>query len=46
MQELGSDAEWEQFRALDLMQLKAIMSRPVVVNLRNIYRPEKIYSQS
>jgi UDPglucose 6-dehydrogenase len=34
--------EWEQFRALDLMQLKAIMSRPVVVDLRNIYRPEEM----
>jgi UDPglucose 6-dehydrogenase len=32
--------EWEQFRALDLARLKAIMARPVVVDLRNIYRPE------
>jgi UDPglucose 6-dehydrogenase len=41
----GADAlvivtEWEQFRALDLAQLKAVMARPVVVDLRNIYRPE------
>src|ERR1700688_1377497 len=41
----GADAlvivtEWEQFRALDLARLKAIMARPVVVDLRNIYRPE------
>jgi UDPglucose 6-dehydrogenase len=41
----GADAlvivtEWEQFRALDLARLKAIMVRPVVVDLRNIYRPE------
>src|SRR6266699_3735810 len=32
--------EWEQFRALDLARLKAIMARPVVVALRNVYRPE------
>jgi UDPglucose 6-dehydrogenase len=41
----GADAlvivtEWEQFRALDLARLKAIMARPVVVDLRNVYRPE------
>ena len=32
--------EWEQFRALDLARLKKTMARPVVVDLRNIYRPE------
>src|SRR3989442_7340277 len=31
--------EWEQFRALDLDRLKAIMASPVIVDLRNIYRP-------
>ena len=41
----GADAlvivtEWEQFRALDWARLKAIMARPVVVDLRNVYRPE------
>ncbi len=41
----GADAlviitEWEQFRALDFARLKAIMARPVVVDLRNIYRPD------
>jgi UDPglucose 6-dehydrogenase len=34
--------EWEQFRALDLARLKAIMARPIVVDLRNVYRPEDI----
>ena len=29
-----------QFRALDLNRLKAAMAQPVVVDLRNIYRPE------
>jgi UDPglucose 6-dehydrogenase len=34
--------EWEQFRALDLARLKSIMARPVVVDLRNIYRVEEM----
>ena len=34
--------EWEQFRALDFERLKAIMARPVLVDLRNIYSPEEI----
>jgi UDPglucose 6-dehydrogenase len=32
--------EWEQFRALDLKQLRRIMAQPVIVDLRNIYRSE------
>jgi UDPglucose 6-dehydrogenase len=32
--------EWEQFRALDLGRLKQIMAQPIVVDLRNVYRPE------
>jgi len=41
----GADAvvivtEWEQFRALDLDRLKAVMASPVVIDLRNIYRAE------
>ncbi|HEY5279550.1 MAG TPA: UDP-glucose/GDP-mannose dehydrogenase family protein [Pseudolabrys sp.] len=32
--------EWEQFRALDFERLKATMERPVLVDLRNVYRPE------
>jgi len=34
--------EWEQFRALDLDRLKAVMAAPVVIDLRNIYRPEEM----
>ena len=34
--------EWEQFRALDFERLKNIMERPVLVDLRNIYRPEEV----
>ena len=43
----GADAvviltEWDQFRALDLDRLKDLMRGPVVVDLRNIYRPEEL----
>ena len=34
--------EWEQFRALDLPRLKEIMASPVVVDLRNVYRPAEM----
>jgi UDPglucose 6-dehydrogenase len=34
--------EWEQFRALDLDRLKASMKSPVVIDLRNVYRPEEM----
>ena len=37
--------EWEQFRALDLGRLKAIMAQPVVVDLRNVYPPEELRKQ-
>jgi UDPglucose 6-dehydrogenase len=32
--------EWVQYRTLDLARLKAELAQPVVVDLRNIYRPE------
>ena len=31
--------EWDAFRALDLSRLKAAMADPLLVDLRNIYRP-------
>jgi UDPglucose 6-dehydrogenase len=34
--------EWEQFRALDFERLKKVMAQPVLVDLRNVYRPEDI----
>jgi UDPglucose 6-dehydrogenase len=34
--------EWEQFRALDFGRLKKVMERPVLIDLRNIYRPEDV----
>ncbi len=41
----GADAmvivtEWNEFRALDLKRVKSLLAEPVVVDLRNIYRPE------
>jgi len=44
----GADAlvittEWEQFRALDLERLHNLMACPVVVDLRNVYRPEEMH---
>ena len=35
--------EWEQFRALDLERLRDLMDCPIVVDLRNIYRPEEMH---
>jgi UDPglucose 6-dehydrogenase len=31
--------EWDQFRALDLDRIKRLMKKPVLVDLRNIYKP-------
>jgi len=43
----GADAlvivtEWEQFRALDFTRIKAAMKHAVLVDLRNVYRPEEM----
>ena len=43
----GADAlvivtEWDEFRALDLDRVKADLAAPVVVDLRNIYRPAEM----
>ncbi|TAJ58362.1 UDP-glucose/GDP-mannose dehydrogenase family protein [Brevundimonas sp.] len=34
--------EWDQFRALDLDRVKLLMRQPVMVDLRNVYRPEEM----
>lgn len=34
--------EWDQFRALDLTRLKGVLHAPLVIDLRNIYRPEEM----
>ncbi len=41
----GADAlviatEWDEFRALDLARIKSLLKRPILVDLRNIYRPQ------
>jgi UDPglucose 6-dehydrogenase len=46
----GADAlviltEWDQFRALDIDRIKAAMRAPVVIDLRNIYRPDELRSR-
>jgi UDPglucose 6-dehydrogenase len=46
----GADAlviltEWDQFRALDLNRLRLLMKAPVLVDLRNVYRPEDMRGQ-
>jgi UDPglucose 6-dehydrogenase len=43
----GADAlvivtEWNQFRNLDLRRLSRAMRRPLLVDLRNIYHPERV----
>jgi len=43
----GADAmvivtEWDEFRALDLGRAKGLLKAPVLVDLRNIYRPETV----
>ncbi len=34
--------EWDAFRALDFANLREIMASPVVIDLRNIYRPDEV----
>jgi UDPglucose 6-dehydrogenase len=43
----GADAvtivtEWDTFRALDLKRLASVMTAPVMVDLRNVYRPDDV----
>ena len=34
--------EWNEFRALDLARVKSLLKTPVVVDLRNVYRPAEM----
>ena len=34
--------EWEEFRALDFARLKSVMAKPLLVDLRNVYRAEEV----
>src|SRR6201986_59086 len=42
---MGGGTEWVQYRTLDLERLKQEMKQPVVIDLRNIYRPEDMAAQ-
>jgi UDPglucose 6-dehydrogenase len=37
--------EWNQFRALDLVELKAKLRTPLVVDLRNLYEPARVAAE-
>ncbi|MBO6949497.1 MAG: UDP-glucose/GDP-mannose dehydrogenase family protein [Rhodospirillales bacterium] len=37
--------EWNEFRALDLKRVKSLMKSPVMVDLRNVYRPEDMLEE-
>ena len=34
--------EWDAFRALDMDRIKSLAAAPVLVDLRNVYRPEEV----
>jgi UDPglucose 6-dehydrogenase len=43
----GADAlviltEWNEFRALDLTKVKSLLNQPIVIDLRNIYKPTEM----
>jgi UDPglucose 6-dehydrogenase len=46
----GADAlviatEWNEFRALNLDRVKKLLRRPVIVDLRNVYDPQRMRSE-
>ncbi len=36
--------EWNEFRNLDLVRIKSVMNGPRIVDLRNVFEPEKVRS--
>ena len=43
----GADAlaivtEWNEFRLLDLARVKSLLSRPLMIDLRNIYKSDEV----
>ncbi|PPR15789.1 MAG: UDP-glucose 6-dehydrogenase [Alphaproteobacteria bacterium MarineAlpha9_Bin3] len=34
--------EWNEFRALDLYKVKTLLNKPVIIDLRNIYKPDSM----
>ena len=37
--------EWNQFRALDLDRVKSLLKAPVMVDLRNVYKPSDMAAE-
>jgi len=37
--------EWNAFRALDLDRIKTLLKQPIMIDLRNIYRPEDMHKR-
>ena len=33
--------EWNQFRNLDLSKIKQLLKKPILIDMRNLYEPEK-----
>ena len=33
------DTEWEMFRALDLARIRSLLRQPLIIDLRNVFRP-------
>ena len=43
----GADAvailtEWNEFRALDMKKVKTLLKSPVLIDFRNIYKPDEL----
>jgi len=36
--------EWNQFRNIDLSKIKKLLKTPVLLDLKNLYEPEKVKS--
>jgi UDPglucose 6-dehydrogenase len=34
--------EWDMFRALDIAKVKRLLNQPIIVDLRNVYRPHEM----
>ncbi len=46
----GADAlvivtEWNQFRSLDMKRIHAALKHPIVIDLRNVYDPQRMKEQ-
>lgn len=37
--------EWNEFRALDIKQMRAVLKTPILVDLRNIYNPSEMKNE-